>query len=219
MKVYFISGLAADKRVFKYIHLPEGYEAVYLDWIKPLKKESLADYSIRLATTIQTTEPFALLGLSMGGMIASEIAKKYPPALTILLSSISSHKHLPTHLKLAGKLRLHKLMPISIVKSAAIMKRFFTAETPDDKTTLKQIIRESDTQFIRWAMDAIMQWRNEDIPQPIYHLHGTRDEVLPVKYAKPTHVIQKGGHLMVMNRAEEVNRFLEEALQSLKNSN
>jgi pimeloyl-ACP methyl ester carboxylesterase len=219
MKVYFISGLAADKRVFKYIQLPEGYEAVHLDWITPHKKESLQDYSIRLAESIQTTEPFALLGLSMGGMIASEIAKKYPPVITILLSSISSYKHLPTHLKLVGKLGLHKLMPVSVVKSAAIMKRLFTAETPEDKTTLKQIIRESDTQFIRWAMDAILKWRNEDIPQPIYHLHGTRDEILPVKYAKPTHFIQKGGHLMVMNRAAEVNRFLEEALSSFKNNN
>ena len=41
MKVYFVSGLAADKRVFKHIILPVGFETVYLDWITPLKNESL----------------------------------------------------------------------------------------------------------------------------------------------------------------------------------
>jgi pimeloyl-ACP methyl ester carboxylesterase len=216
MKVYFISGLAADKRVFKHIRLPDGFEIIHLDWITPRKKESLEAYSLRLAENIQTGEPFVLVGLSMGGMIASEIAKKYTPSATILLSSIPAHRYLPTHLKLVGKLRLHKLMPVAVVKSAAIMKRLFTAETPDDKITLKQIIRDSDTAFIRWAMDAILKWKNEDIPQPLYHLHGTRDEVLPVKYTRPTHIIKKGGHLMVMNRATEVNHFLAETLSSLK---
>lgn len=215
MKVYFISGLAADKRVFKYIQLPEGYEIIHLEWIAHKKNESLSEYSLRLAEGIHTTEPFALVGLSMGGMIASEIAKKHPPVATILISSISCYHHLPAHLKLAGKLRLHKLVPVSIVKRAAIMKRLFTTETPDDKIAMKQIIRDSDTGFIKWAMDAILKWKNIDIPHPIYHLHGTKDEVLPVKYTKPTHFIPNGGHLMVMTRAKDVNHFLKEALLSL----
>jgi pimeloyl-ACP methyl ester carboxylesterase len=215
MKVYFISGLAADKRVFKYIQLPEGYEIIHLEWIAHDKNESLSEYAGRLAASIETTEPFVLVGLSMGGMIASEIAKKYSPLATILISSISCYQHLPTHLKWAGKLRLHKLVPVSIVKRAAIMKRLFTTETPDDKITMKQIIRDSDADFIKWAMDAILKWRNEAIPDPIYHLHGTKDEVLPVKYTKPTHFIRNGGHLMIMTRAKEVNRFLEETLLSL----
>ena len=41
MKIYFISGLAADRRIFKNLRLPDGFEPVYLDWISPLKDESL----------------------------------------------------------------------------------------------------------------------------------------------------------------------------------
>lgn len=208
MKVYFISGLAADKRVFKYIALPEGYEIVHLDWIDPQPGESLHGYSLRLAQKIDRSQPFILLGLSMGGMIASEIATEYNPVQTILISSIVSANQLPVYFKWAGRIRLHRLVPIRLVKSAAIMKRLFTAETPDDKETLKAIIRDSNPRFIRWAIDAILKWEMQKPPEHIIHIHGTRDEVLPIRFVKPTHRIERGGHLMVMNHYEEINRIL-----------
>jgi len=212
MKVYFISGLAADSRVFKYIQLPPNCEAVYLEWITPLKNESLHDYSLRLAEKIDANEPFSIIGLSMGGMMASEIAATLNPVLTVLISSVPSSTHLPFYFKAAGALKLQKVVPISIVKSAAVVKRFFTAEKDEDKKMIKQIIRDSDNSFIRWAMDAILNWENETMPSSYIHIHGTRDEVLPVRFTKPTHVLSKAGHLMIMTKAKEINKILEEVL-------
>src|SRR5687767_12739166 len=111
MKVYFISGLAADKRVFKYISLPAGCEAVHLEWITPQKDETLASYALRLAAAINREEPFALVGLSFGGMLATEIAKQYKPAVTILISSVPVAKQLPGYFRMAGKMGLHKFVP------------------------------------------------------------------------------------------------------------
>ena len=88
MKVYFISGLAADSRVFKHIQLPSGYQAHYLDWITPLPNESLKGYALRLSEAIDLKEPFVIAGLSMGGMIATEIANIYQPAACILFCSV-----------------------------------------------------------------------------------------------------------------------------------
>ena len=135
MKTYFISGMAADSRIFCHIRLPQGYEAVHLEWIKPEKNESLASYALRLAQRIDTSEPFVLIGLSFGGMLASEIAKRYKPAMTVLISSIPISSHLPGYFKVAAKLRLHKVVPVSLLKTAASMKRMFTRETNEDKKT------------------------------------------------------------------------------------
>ena len=212
MKVYFISGLAADSRVFKNIRLPQHCEAVFLEWIDPLPKESLTAYAIRLAEGIDTSEVFAIVGLSMGGMISAEIARRYKPVVTVLISSIPHSKQLPFYFKAAGALRLHKMLPVSLVKSAASIKRVFTSESEEDKTILRNIIRESDSRFIYWAMDAILKWRSEDMQQPYIHIHGTKDEVLPIRFTKPTHIIPKAGHLMVMNRAREINAILNNVL-------
>lgn len=148
----------------------------------------------------------------MGGMMASEIANRLNPRVTILISSVPSSKHLPFYFKAAGALKLQKAVPISLVKSAAVVKRFFTAETDDDKKMVRQIIKESDNYFIRWAMNAILKWDNETIPSSYIHIHGTRDEVLPVRFTKPTHILPKAGHLMIMTKAKEVNSILAQVL-------
>jgi pimeloyl-ACP methyl ester carboxylesterase len=212
MKVYFISGLAADRRVFKHIQLPQGYEAVFLDWIKPEKDESLPSYALRLAAAINRHEPFALVGLSFGGMLAVEIAKQYQPAVTFLISSVPVSTQLPGYFRMAGKLGLHKIVPISLIKTSSATKRFFSRENNEDKKLLWQIINESDMDLIRWSMHAILSWQNDVVPQKIWHIHGTHDEVLPVKYTHPTHTVPKEGHMLVMTRPDVVNNLLAEAL-------
>jgi pimeloyl-ACP methyl ester carboxylesterase len=212
MKVYFISGMAADSRVFHHIRLPQGYEVVHLDWIQPETNESLPAYALRLAARIDTNEPFALVGLSFGGMLATEIAKQYQPTITILISSIPLSTHLPAYFKFAGKLNLHKMVPVGLFKSSAAAKRFFTTETGEDKKLMWQIIRESDTAMIKWSMHAILTWKNEYMPSPVCHIHGTSDELLPIRFTKPTHIIKKGGHMLVMTAADRVNEILSEAL-------
>ncbi len=213
MKVYFISGLAADRRVFKYIKLPEGFEPVYIDWIQPHKKESLVDYSLRLAAAVDTSESFVLVGLSMGGMIATEIASVFPPHKLILLSSTATSSQLPYYFHWARKTGIYRLVPISFLKSMALLKRLFTTETADDKETLRTIIRDSDPSFIRWAVSAILHWERRDHPPDYIHIHGSRDEMLPVRFVRPTHLIKKAGHLMVLNHAAEVNKILKETLE------
>jgi len=213
MKVYFISGLAADSRVFKNIRLPEGYEMVHLDWMAPRLHETLGEYALRMAERIDTRQPFALLGLSFGGMLVTEIAKKYSPVKTILISSVPAYGQLPWYFHVAGRLGLQKLIPVALVKKAALMKRLFTAETSEDKQMLRVLIKDSDNHFIYWAMDAILRWRGEGAPFSYIHIHGTRDEVLPVRFTAPTHPIPKAGHLMVMNRAGELNAIISEYLQ------
>lgn len=211
-RVYFISGLAADERVFKYIRLPEGVEIVHLTWITPNKNESLPDYAQRLSKSIDTSEPFALVGLSFGGMLATEIAKQYKPVQTILIASIPVSDHLPGYFRTVAVLRLHKIIPVRVVKLMAKTKRFMTSEKSDDKKLLWKIIDDSDPVFIRWAMDAILKWKNTSIPSPLWHIHGTRDEVLPARFTKPTHIIAKAGHLLVLTKPAEVNQLLSEAL-------
>src|ERR1700743_1924972 len=106
MKVYFISGIGADYRFFTHVRLPEGYEARYIHWIEPLPGETLPDYTFRLSGQIDPTEPLARIGLSLGGIMSVEIAKRIPPICTILISSVPLSSQLPPLYKIAGNLKL-----------------------------------------------------------------------------------------------------------------
>ena len=214
MKLYFIPGLGADKRVFRHIRLPEGYEMVHLDWLPPQEGEGLREYALRMAEMIQRNEPWGVVGLSFGGMIASEISRTYNPRHTILIASIATASQLPPYFRWAAPLQMHRYLPIGLFKQASVARRLFTTETSEDKELLRRIIDESDPAFIRWALGAILQWRQADAPRDFFHIHGTGDHLLPLRYVSPTHTIAGGGHLMVMNRAEEVNGLLETILRS-----
>jgi pimeloyl-ACP methyl ester carboxylesterase len=214
MNVYFIGGLGSDKRIFRHIQLPADCEIIYLDWIPPEKNESLPAYALRLAAIIQFQEPFILVGLSFGGMIAVEIAKVYRPQKIILISSIPVSRHLPAYYRMASSIRLQRILPISIIKWAALLKRRFSRETSEDKKILKEMILSSDASFIKWAFGAILSWKNKWVPENLIHIHGSRDRILPYRYTQPTHIINKAGHIMILTQSEEINKILEQVLEA-----
>lgn len=212
MKVYFIGGLGADKRVFRHVLLPGSLEAIYMDWLPPDKNESLERYAGRMAEQIQPNEPFYILGLSLGGMIASEITRIYPLGRLILVASIPHPDHLPVYYRWMQKTGLHIMMPIKAIKTMVYFRRFFTSESTEDKQIVRSMIRDADPAFIRWALKAALEWKGSDKPGNTVHIHGTNDIVLPVRYTRPTHVIQNGSHLMIMDRAEEINKVLADVM-------
>jgi pimeloyl-ACP methyl ester carboxylesterase len=218
LKVYFISGIGADYRLFSHLQLPEGYTASYIHWIPPNDKEKLKDYALRLAGQIDTAEPFILAGLSLGGIMAVEIAKQFPPLCTILISSVPLSAHLPKYFKLAHRLQLNKLVPASLLKTASTIKHSLTMRSPANRKLMREVIRSGDDRFITWAMNAVLEWDNATIPQPFYHIHGTRDEVFPISLTKPTHVVPNGGHMFLVDRPEAVNAILREIIGSLQAS-
>lgn len=213
MRAYFISGLGADSRAFSQLRLPETIEPVYLEWIKPLDNEDLAMYSKRLAAGIDDSQPFMLIGLSMGGMVAVEMSKFLKPEKLIIISSVPTHEWFPKRLKLAGKLKLFAFIPVSWLKSGSMLKRIFFGETPEAKRLIKDMIRDSDPLFIKWALKAISLWKNTSLPPSLTHIHGEKDEIFPIRYCKPDFVIPGGAHLMIVTQANEISRILASLLK------
>ena len=208
MNVYFISGMGADHRAFSYLTLPKGFEAIHVPWIKPDKKEPLAVYALRLAGAIRTSEPFILVGLSMGGMMAVEIAKKFSPVCTVLISSIPLSAQLPGYYRVAARLNAGVLFPPSLLKKIVGLKK---AISPASKL-VREMFRDCDNEFFKWAMTAVPGWDNDQVPRSLYHIHGKRDLVLPIRLTHPTRAVARAGHMLVMTDPAVVNAFLAEVL-------
>ncbi|HSZ31808.1 MAG TPA: alpha/beta hydrolase [Puia sp.] len=212
MDVYLISGLGADRTVFRNLTFSKGNNVHYLDWITPKPNESLRSYALRLAEGINTSRTFCIIGLSFGGMLATEIASVLKPQSTILISSISSKFELPWHYRLAGRIRINKLIPAKKLNSVPrFISSFFGVETKDESLFFNQLMRRTDPHFSKWAIDSMLKWNRTESPPGIVRIHGGKDKVLPIKDAKVDYLIQDGGHFMVFNRAKRISEILKEA--------
>ena len=215
MKVYFISGLGADRRAFYKIQLPKEFQPVYLDWIDPLPNEALPDYARRFSESIQSNEEFIIIGLSFGGMLASEIAKIISPKKIIIISSVSNSLELPWYFRMSGRLRLHKVLIPAVYKEATILNRFMGAGDKEMKAIVYSYVNNIDPKFIKWSLHEIVNWHHTERLSNLVHIHGSDDHLLPARYVKADYLVDKGGHLMVMNMAEEVNRILKDILRDV----
>lgn len=214
MNVYFISGLGADKRAFERLKLPPQFFVYHLDWIEPLENESLNDYAKRLAAPIDTSHPFAIVGLSMGGMVAAAMTQFLQPHKTILISSIGCNKEFPPLLRFGRATRLYKFIPHFALRPSVLLpvQRLFGTRAGRDKDLIRYFVLRTNPRFMKWAIGAILTWRDCERPTAVFHIHGNRDKMLPLKYTRPDVVIEKGSHFMVWTKAGEISKLLAEAL-------
>lgn len=211
--IYCISGLGADERAFSKLSI-EGYTLQCIPWLQPLQEESLQDYAGRMKAGITTTNPI-LLGLSFGGIMCIEIAKQLPVQKIIIISSIKSSMELPLWMRAVAKLSLHKLFPLRSTKLTAPFQNLFLGVTnAEDKKIAEDYRRRADIKYVKWAVDKVLNWKNDWVHPHTIHIHGNKDRMFSLKKIKADHIIKGGGHFMIMNKAPEVSGFINTVLQN-----
>jgi pimeloyl-ACP methyl ester carboxylesterase len=210
-KVYFISGLGADKRVFSYLDL-SFCEPVFIDWINPLQNETLHSYAARLRQSIDEEHP-TVVGLSLGGMLAAEMAAMDEKIKAIIIASNRSSKEFPALLRFLKYIPLYKLIPGFVLKNTQRMYTYaFGVKDKAHKKILYQVIADSDMRFVKWAINAIVHWRYQQPPGNIIHIHGTADRLLSVKKVKADHIVKGGTHVMTLDQHKEVSFLLRQLI-------
>jgi pimeloyl-ACP methyl ester carboxylesterase len=210
--IYCISGFGADERVFSKLDFGDNH-VHFIQWKIPEKNETLASYAKRMQQEIHHPNPI-LIGLSFGGMMAIEIAKLIPLEKIILISSIRDRYELPFFMKLTAALRLNKIIPLKPYKILEPIENYdLGVETEEEKQLLREYRKNINQDYTDFAINEIVNWKNEWSPENVIHIHGTNDHIFPIKYIKnPQYVIQGGGHLLLMNNADEVNQILKKEL-------
>ena len=207
--IYCVSGLGADERVFQKLKL-EGYQPVHIRWVEPKMKESIADYAKRLTEQINSDSPI-LIGLSFGGIIAIEIAKQIDTQKVILISSTKNQKEVPFYFQIFRWIPIYRLLPARLILwfSKLLASWFFSLETLAERKLFRAILLDTDAKFMKWAVDRVVYWKNELIPNNIYHIHGKSDRIFPYRYVHEDFSVEKGGHFMIMNQAEYISQLIQ----------
>jgi len=207
-RVYFISGLGADKRVFEALDLT-WCEPVFVSWIKPLRQESLIDYAGRLRQQINDPTP-VVVGISFGGILAAEMLRTDPSMRVILLASVQNSQQLPRWYRLGKYLPLYRILPRFLLLPGGIMGQWlFGARSVLARQTFKQIVQNTDIDFVRWAIWSILHWKSATDLLPLIHIHGTKDRILPRPAGVTADMIQGGGHLLPLEYPAIISQLLK----------
>lgn len=210
MTIYLLPGIGTDPRLYDRIRL-DGLDVVRLAWPLFPTGCSLTSIAQELAKQVDTTKPHVLVGVSMGGMVAQELALLTKPRKVVLISSWTGPQEWPPRMHLFK--RLH---------AWGLINRFTMWATWPVKRVLGQRDRTTDKLLYAMAVDqtaakisrgsaAILRWEGSRWKGPLVRIHGDRDVVIPLRFPVD-HVVKGGPHIMVLTRADEVSRLLREEL-------
>ncbi len=207
-KVYFIPGLGADKRSFSFLDL-SFCRPHFIQWLTPMPYETLPSYADRLFTLINDEEA-TIVGLSFGGMLATEMAKQHAKTKVIIIASAKTYREIPGYLRFWRRIPVYNVIVNERTKSSSrFVLGILGAKGIEQKRVQHEILMSSNPAFTRWAMDAIVKWNNIVVPKNVIHIHGTADRLLPYRYVKADYTVAGGEHVMIMDRADEVQALLK----------
>jgi pimeloyl-ACP methyl ester carboxylesterase len=212
-----LPGLGADARLFEPQRsaLPE---LICPDWLEPRERETLAGYAGRMAEVVRGLAPagrgLILGGVSLGGMLAAEMALVLKPGAVVLIGSALSPEEISGRMRLAAQ--LSRWMPVPSGERAERMARVFLRQIGPlrrrDREFLETMIGAVPFSFLRWAAGAMAGW--EGVPAlacRVVRIHGSRDRVIPLRRCAERFerfVVEGAGHLPSVSHAEIVNREL-----------
>lgn len=216
--VYLFPGTGSDARLFSEIKLPEGFQAVNISYPVPAKKATMADYASVLAAQIDTSQPFVLLGVSIGGMLCTELAEQLQPVKTIIISSAKCRSELPRHYRFQHYIPLNKLFGARAIKLLSPAAQYVVEpDSRRNRATFKAMLHDKKPKFLKRAVNMIINWERTSYSPDIIHIHGQKDHTLPMKNLSPSIIVKNGSHMMTLTRGEEISELLRSILLEKSN--
>lgn len=211
--IYLLAGQGADERLFQKLEFSEEYNPIYIEYITPTFETSLKEYAYTLSEQIDTDKPFILLGVSLGGMLATEMCDFMHPEKTIIIASAKKTAELPRSFNFQKKVPLYKLAGKRNVKwGARFLQPIVEPDRRKESEIFKQMLIDKDPYFLLKTIPMIMQWERTEYDKDIIHIHGSNDHTIPIKNVKYDYCIKGGSHMMTLTQSDKINAILKQLL-------
>ena len=212
MTVYLLPGIGCDHRLFDRIDLA-GFDTVKLRWPDFQPGCTLASIAQAISQEVQKDGPHILVGVSMGGMVAQELAVITKPVKVVLISSWTGPKEWSLLARAGSSLQLYRSITHFTMWATWPIKRMLGQRDRATDRLLWEMACAETARKVRIGTGAILRWKGSLWKGPVVRIHGDSDSVIPMRFPVD-HVVRCGAHIMVLTRGEEVSRLLREALSA-----
>ena len=211
--VYFFSGQGSDERIFEKINLSANFQIVHVNYPIPKKGATMAEYAREISQQIDTTQKYIFIGVSLGGMICSELADFLTPEKIIIISSAKSRKELPFRYRFQKSIPVNKIVPKSLIKMGAqVLQPLVEPDRKMNKDIFKSMLKRKDAKYYKRTVNMIINWDREVTNSKIIHIHGTNDHTIPIRNVRANFIVEGGSHMMTLTRGEEINKLIQSIL-------
>ncbi len=213
--IYLFPGQAADERLFAKIDLGSNFRLVHIVYPLPQKGATMKAFAKEISKQIDTSGKYIFIGVSIGGMICSELSEYMKPEKIIVISSAKCRAELPLRYRIQKTIPINKIVPEKLIKlGAIILQPLVEPDRNSAKEIFDSMLRSKSPVYYKRTVNMILNWDKKDYDHAIIHIHGTGDHTLPFRNVSAHYTIEGGSHVMTLTRGESINKLLLSILQA-----
>ena len=91
----------------------------------------------------------------------------------------------------------------------------FGTKSPRMKAYLKERIAASTANYLNWSIHQILNWKQQEKPSHVWHIHGSADRLFPIRYIQADDVLEGGSHFAVLTHAGKISDIIHRHLAAL----
>jgi pimeloyl-ACP methyl ester carboxylesterase len=216
-RLFLITGFALDSRAFSLLHLPEN-RVRYLDLPEVEPGDTLSRYALRLIDATDYQPKDAIGGVSLGGMLALEIARLRGAASISLLASCTHPRYI--------RLPFHALSQVAPEAPEPLLRAVFGQipqtlhrlgmMTEANRQMLAGVMAAFPLRLLRYLPPMIMAWPGCPASVPLHRLHSEGDWMIRWDGQGISGPLVKGRHhLLPVSHPQLCREFLLARLAEL----
>ena len=216
-RVVLFSGMGGDKRMFGPLRVP-GVELVTPDHLEPRAGEDLPAFAERTADHHRLGADDVVGGVTIGGMLAAQIASRRKLAGALLLASSHPPRRLPGRYRFVE--RFCRLLPDALLGVRSwppfVRGRFAPIDARNAEIMI-EMARGYPPLMLRRFGRMIVEWAGvESFTCPLLSVHGDGDRILPPSCIDAGLMVKDAGHAFTLTHPEPIAAAIAQFLESLR---
>lgn len=188
--------MGANASMYDLLWKELSFEINFLNWPKYNGEKTYATTAERIIEEYGIKDGDVVGGSSLGGMVATEIARQRKLKAVVLIGSAITKEEVRSLLSLLAP--LSAITPISLIQLLV----------GKHDHIITKMFAEADPEFIRAMCQYLPQWSGvNDAETPLFRLHGQKDQLISCSM-NGSEIVPNAGHLLAITHPKECGKFL-----------